>query len=113
MLLENKGKMANVNHIINPNQVLRDLGLDVPTVKAYVVREPIAWRSSIKGDVKSVQLDSGSNFVDQIVVHVIDGNRRVDAVSKELDDQVMLQVDAANLRENSKGRVCELYFSEF
>lgn len=66
MLLENKGKMANVNHIINPNQVLRDLGLDVPTVKAYVVREPIAWRSSIKGDVKSVQLDSGSNFVDQI-----------------------------------------------
>jgi hypothetical protein len=53
-------------HITNPSQVPRNLGLDVPMMKAHIVRELVAWRSSSKGDVKLVQLDSCRKFINQI-----------------------------------------------
>jgi hypothetical protein len=34
--LENKGEMANINHVIDTNQVLRDFCLDIPVVKVHV-----------------------------------------------------------------------------
>ena len=65
-MLENKREMTNMDHIVDSNQMLWNIGLDIPVMEPHVGWQPLLRGSRIKRDIQPIQLHRRGKLIRQV-----------------------------------------------